>query len=389
MSNRRRWIAWLLTGGAGTAVLVWALAPRPVMVDAVAAGRGPLTGTVPADGVTRVRDRYVIAAPITGRLARIERHPGDPVARGEVLLSLEPAPLDPRTRQEAVARLEAALDAERTTRATLSKAQSTRDQLERELARVGSLYERGVVAAEARERAELAAVSARQEHEAASYQAQAAAHAVEQARAVLGRVNGRAGRIEVRSPAAGRLLRLYETSERVVAAGTPVAEVGDPTRLEVVADLLSTDAVKVTEGDTMYVVGWGGPDTLLAIVRRVEPSGFTKVSALGVEEQRVNVVGDLLAPPPSLGDRFRVEVRVVIWRLNGAMRVPRTALFRLDGGWQLFVVEGGRARRRAVRVGLQSGLEAEIAEGLQDGDLVIVRPDDRIDDGTRVDVRSD
>jgi HlyD family secretion protein len=332
-----------------------------------------------------VRDRYVVAAPVSGRLARIDRREGDPVRAGEPLLAIAPAPLDPRTRREAVARLEAALDTERTARAAEAQAGAALAQAEREQERFEALYRQNVVSAEARERAALAAETRRRELEAAGFSAQAAAHEVEQARAALSASGGGgAAQVIVRAPVAGCLLRVFEPSERVVVAGTPVAEIGNPTRLEVVVDLLSTDAVNVRAGDTMLVRGWGGPDTLLAVVERVEPSGFTKVSALGVEEQRVNVIGRLDRAPPGLGDGFRVDVAIVVWRTPAAVLAPRAALFRAGREWRVFVVERGRARERSVRVGRQALEQAELLDGLTPGTRVVLRPDDRIADGTGI-----
>ncbi|MGE0554534.1 MAG: efflux RND transporter periplasmic adaptor subunit [Gemmatimonadales bacterium] len=387
--KRRRWVPWTIGLAATLAVVVWAVAPRRVAVDLATVSEGALIGIVTAEGLTEVRDRFVVAAPVTGRLRRIDRRPGDAVTRGETIAVIEPAPLDPRAREEARARLEAALDAERTARATLAKAISTREQVRRERERVAALEARGVVSTETLERADLALESAGHDADAARFQAMAASHEVEQARALAGRA-GQAvvGAVAIRAPVAGRLLRLFETSERVVPAGTPVAELGDPEHLEVTADLLSTDAVRVTPGDTMWVTGWGEADTLCAVVRRVEPSGFTKVSALGVEEQRVNVIGDLIEPPAALGDRFRVDVSVEIWRIARTVRVPRSALYRSGNAWAVYLAAEGRATERTVSIGRQGLDDAEVLGGLEPGDRVVVRPDDRLSGGQRISARS-
>jgi HlyD family secretion protein len=374
---------------AATALSIWAFSPEPIPVDAAEVTRGPLTVTVDEEGMTRVRDRFVAAAPVTGRLDRIERREGDSVRRGEPRATIAPAPLDPRTRREAAARLEAALDAERRTRATVAQARSALEQAERERARFEALHRQNVVAAEARERAALAEETRRLDLDAADFQAQAAAHEAEQARAALSASPSDGGweRMVVRAPVAGRVLRIYEPSERVVAAGAPVAEIGNRGHLEVVVDLLSTDAVNVAPGDTMQLLGWGGPDTLLAVLERVEPSAFNKVSALGVEEQRVNVIGRLEQAPAALGDRYRVDVRIVVWQAADPVRVPRGALFRAAGEWRVFALEEGRARERRVRIGRQAVDWAEVIEGLGPGERVVLRPDDRIGDGTRVRAR--
>lgn len=380
----KRWWGWSLAVIAMAALLVWAFRPTAVVVDAGPVVEGALTVTVDEEGMTRVRDRYVIAAPVAGRLGRVLPREGDSIARGQPVAWIDPAPLDPRERRAAEARLAAALDGERRAQAAAAQARSAFAQAEREHQRLETLHTQNVISAEARERAALTAETARRTLEAAEYQAAAAAHETDQARAVL----AAAGRVPLSAPAAGRLLRVYEPSERVVAAGTPVAEVGDPSRLEVVADLLSTDAVRVTTGDTMRITGWGDADTLCAVVTRIEPSGFTKVSALGVEEQRVNVVGALLGRPAALGDRFRVDVQVVIWRERRTLLAPRAALFRSGGEWRVFRIEGGRARERPVRVGRQSLDRAQVLEGLVAGDALVLRPDDRVRDGTRLSIRA-
>lgn len=385
MRRSPRWIRWVAVMVAGTALVLWALRSAPTMVDVGVVTRGPLIGTVDEEGVTRVRDRFVVAAPVSGRLRRITVQAGDSLAAGAAVASLEPSPLDPRTRSELAARLEAALDGERVARAASTQAREALDQAVREHARVEALFRQNVIAPELRERAALAETSRRRELEAADFRSQAAAHDTEQARAAATAIGGR---VTVRSPVEGRVLRVVEPSERVVAAGTPLLEVGDPRHLEIVADVLSTDAVRIAPGDTMRVVGWGGPDSLVAILDRVEPSGFTKVSALGVEEQRVNVVGTLVAPPAALGDRYRADVQIALWRTAAAVRVPRSALFRAADTWRIFVVQAGRARERVVVIGRQASDLAEVVDGLAPGDQVILHPDERIVDGTRIVQRS-
>jgi HlyD family secretion protein len=220
------------------------------------------------------------------------------------------------------------------------------------------------------------------ELESAQFRAQAAAHDVEVARAAL--LAGAGTAIPLRSPVTGRVLRIPERSERVVLAGTPLLELGDPAKLEIVADLLSSDAVRVMPGDAMLIEGWGGGTTLRGRLRRVEPSGFTKVSALGVEEQRVNVIGDFVDLPGAIGDRYRVEVRIVVWEGRDVLQVPTSALFRHGDGWSVFVIEQGRARQRDVRVDHRGTFETEIVQGLNEGDVVVRNPSDRIADGLRV-----
>ncbi|HET9386740.1 MAG TPA: efflux RND transporter periplasmic adaptor subunit [Gemmatimonadales bacterium] len=356
------------------------LRPEPVWVETARAVRGSLQVTVDEEGETRVRDRFVLAAPVPGRVERIRVREGDSVRRGVIVARVFPVPLDARTRNEAVARLSAAEDAQRATATGVEQAKAALDQARRERRRAQSLVAENAMATETRERTELEEELRVRDLESAEFRAQAAAHEVELARAVL--ASG-GEPIPIRSPVAGSILRVPEPSERVVAAGAPLVEVGDRAHLEIVADFLSSDAVKVPRGAPMLIEGWGG-ETLHGHIRLVEPSAFTKVSALGVEEQRVNVIGDLLDLPPALGDRYRVEIRVVIWSADSVLTVPASALFRTGDDWRLFVVEQGRARPRNVTVGHRTSLQAEITDGMREGEVVIRYPSDRVSDGVRV-----
>lgn len=372
-----------VAGGVVVLVVALGLLLRggAVPVETATVTRGPLRVTLDGEGRTRVRERYVVAAPVAGRLERITLREGDAVRRGEILARLAPAPLDPRDREQAEARLAAAEDARRAADAALAQAGAALDQATRRRERAERLAAESLVAVQDREEAELLETTRRQERDAADFRVQVAAHDVELARAVLA---GGLRIVVLRAPVAGRVLRVPEASERVVAPGAPVIEIGDPAALEVVVDYLSSDAVQIAAGDTMLVEAWGGSGALLARVRRVEPSAFTKVSALGVEEQRVNVIGDLTAAPPALGDGFRVEARVVVWSAPAVLTVPASALFRRGERWTVFTVAGGRARARAVTIGHRTAFDAEVLEGLAAGDRVIRNPSDRIADGVRV-----
>jgi HlyD family secretion protein len=244
------------------------------------------------------------------------------------------------------------------------------------------------VSREVLERAELNVAMRTMELEAADFRAQAAAHDVEAARAALLAADRNVGshtrHIVVRAPAAGRILRIPQESARVVSAGEPLVEIGDPSKLEITTDLVSTVAVRVRQGQPLYVEGWGGEYPLRGRVRLVEPSGFTKVSALGIEEQRVDVIGDLLEGCEWLGDRYHVQVRIVIWQGERVLKVPWSALVREGDGWRVYVADGDRAHARAVAVGHQGDLEAEILDGLRAGELVVRHPTDQIVDGVRI-----
>jgi HlyD family secretion protein len=384
MTLGRKHLGWGAAGLATVALVVLALRPTPVPVEIGVVARGPLQVTIDEEGRTRVRDRYVVVAPIAGRVARIPLDEGAPVTRGMVVAQVSAAPLDPRSREEAAARLRGAEDAGRAALAAVSEARAALDQASRTRARAESLFARSLLSAEQREITALAETTAARQVEAADFRSQAAAHDVEVARAA--QATGGGSVLRLLSPVRGRVLRIPEKSERVVAAGTPLLELGDPSRIEIVVDLLSQDAVKVHSGDRMLVEGWGGDRPLEAHVRVVEPSGFTKVSALGVEEQRVNVIADLDESPPQLGDGYRIEARVIQWE-GTALKVPASALYQDGAQWRVFLAQGGRARSRAVTVGHRNPDEAEIVAGLVAGDSVIRHPTDKLADGVRIAAR--
>ncbi len=386
--GKKRKFQYAALGAILLAALYMVLRPGVIVVESAAVERGPLTVTVDEEGRTRVRERFVVAAPVGGRLQRIDLHEGDPVAVGTVVAHIAPAPLDPRAQGQAEARLRAA---QASREAAASREQSARaafDQAHRDRERSDDLGREGIQPAEGHERAVLAEIAAAAELAAARHAAEAAVQEVAEARAALLATSPDArrpsGLVPVRSPQKGAVLRLLQESDRVVAAGTPLFELGDLDDLEVVAELLSSDAVNVKPGAAMWIGGWGGGHDLAGRVRRVEPSGFTKVSALGVEEQRVNVVGDFVSGAGGLGDGYRVEVRVVVWQSESALRVPGSALYRTGSDWRAFVIERGRAVSRMVQVGHRTNTEAEILGGLKEGERVILYPGDRVSEGVRV-----
>ena len=379
----RRVVQW--SGGIGViAALGWLfLRPASIEVETTAVRPGTLLVTLDEEGETRVRDRYVVAAPVTGALARITLKAGDSVVAGQPVAWMSPAPLDPRASDQASSRLDAAMDACRAAEAQVTTARAALEQARRTLERADSLAISGLMAPEERERAQLAVTSQQQELVAARARADATQHEVEVARAAYLGATSRS-RLVVRSPVGGRVLRVVEESERVVPVGAPLLEVGNPDRLEIVADYLSSDAVRITPGDTALIQGWGDTVALRARVRLVEPSGFTKVSALGVEEQRVNVVAEFLDSPGRLRDRYRVDMRVIVARGDSVLLVPIAALFRAGEEWRVFVARNGRAEKRSVTLGLRGSIQAEIASGLAEGEVVIRFPGDRVRDGVRV-----
>jgi HlyD family secretion protein len=391
----RRLLPWALALGLAAAVAA-GLRPKAVEVETALVARGPLTVHVAEEGKTRIRHRYVVAAPVDGRMRRITLKAGDEVKAGEtVLTAIEPvaAPLlDPRAKllaQAIVAAREANLS--RADEA-LAAARSARALADADLQRFHSITP-GAVSEADRDRAEMEASVRAADVRAAEFALKVAGHELEQARAALEQPAASAAdhAVDLVVPVSGRLLGVMQESETVVRAGTPLAEVGDPSDLEIEAEILSRDAVAMRPGDAVSVEQWGGPQPLIARVRRIEPAAFTKISALGVEEQRVLVLCDLIDPPAAaraLGDRFRVEVRVAVWHRDDVLRIPAGALFREGGGWKTFVLRDGRARAVTVEAGRSDGRHTEVLAGLEAGTEVLLHPPDTVEDGSRVRKRS-
>lgn len=365
---------------------------RPLVVDVAVTTRGPMQVTVDQEGEVRVHDRYVVAAPVSGRLVRIELHDGDSVKPGQTVAVLEPAPLDPRSRQEALARVAAAEALVREAVQHVRQSAAERAQAAREAARMQALARDEFVADEMAEKARTALLSAEAATAAATARETAARSELNAARAALIAIPGADGRtprrVTIAAPVAGHVLRVLEQSERIVSAGTPLVVIGDPTRFEIVADVLSSDAVKVSPGAEVLLDEWGGDQPLRARVRLVEPYAFTKVSALGIEEQRVNVVMDPVDPLGRLGDGYRILARIVVWSSPDVLKAPASAVFRHGDGWGVFVVEKGVARLRAVQAGRRNGREVEITDALAAGIPLVRYPSNDLADGMRVRGRS-
>lgn len=391
---RRKTVSFSLAALAATAALVWAMLPSPLPVSAVVAERGPFVEFVEDEGRASVRDPYVVSAPISAYLRRVALEPGDSVAEGDVVFELEPMPspaLDPRAREQA-------RDAEAAGWVRVARAEAERQLAQAQRSRADAEYLRHVeLAAEgfiSTERLE----ALRSERDARRAAERAAAHAVEVARfelevarAALAVTDGTRVAVgqpvlAVRAPIGGVVVERHRCCEGPVAAGEPVLDVGDLDTLEVRIDLLSMDAVRVRPGIRVVLERWGG-EPLEGRVRRVEPRGFERVSALGVEEQRVPVWVTIESPREdwaALGQGYRVEGRFILWAAEDVLQVPTSALFRVGDRWQVFVVESGRARLRAVTPGRRSGLSSEILDGLEEGEVVVSHPGDRIADGVRV-----
>ena len=389
MTTRRKRIIMAVAGVLLLAWIVYAMRPTPVEVEVGTVSRGAVTVTVSAEGRTQVEEQYTLSAPSAGVVSRIQLEQGDSVQSGTIVARLTPVPLDPSARAQTQAQLSAAVALQQAATTTTEEARQVLELARRTAERMRALHEAGGVSRQQLDEAELALANAERQSEAASARARAAAADVESIRALLAQGSGgvRADAITIRAPASGRVLRVHERSQRAVPAGTPLVDIGDPSRLDVVADVLSTDAVRVQPGQTVLLEDWGGLDTLRAEVRTVGPGAFTRISALGVEEQRVEVVGELRNPPPSLGDGYRVTARIVVWERPSELRVPTAALFRRDESWFVFRVVDDHARERAVRIGERGTEWAQVLEGLAEGDRVVLYPSDRVAEGTLVRAR--
>lgn len=377
------------------AALAWGFMPRPVPVDIAAAQRAPLRVTVEEEGRTRVIDRYVVSAPVAGYARRIELDVGDAVTQGQTLVNLEPlrsVVLDPRSRATAEARVAAAEANLQVAEQNARVAATDADIAKKEFARRKTLAADGRISREERDRAEAAMRRSEATHRSAVFAVDVARHELEAAQTALeysaARANGKTPeQVAVHAPIGGRVLSIPRQSEGVVMAGQALVEVGDPAALEIEIEVLSADAVRILAGMPVEFTRWGGPDPLQGRVRVVEPTGFTKISALGVEEQRVRVIADLTTPADTwirLGDGYRVEANFILWQGEDVLQIPASALFRNGDGWAVFRVDGSRARLHPVDVGHNNGFAAEIVKGLEVDDRVIVHPSDAIADGVRV-----
>lgn len=390
-ANRR--LTWLLGLGL-VALIVAGLWPRALPVEVATVTHAPLAVTVNEDGETRIKNRYTIASPVTGLLRRITHKPGARIIAGEtVLAELEPGTpdlLDARSLAQARARLRAAASARDGAAAQLAGARASHELATSDLTRIKQLAATALISKQELDAASAREVIAAQNTRAAEFSAQVATYELEQAKATLLRGESPAHAddlLPIIAPVHGQVLRVPQESSRIVTAGLPLIEIGDTTDLELRIEVLSRDGVAIRAGARVVLEQWGGPSPLEARVRLVEPAGFTKVSALGVEEQRVNVIADFVTPAdarPGLGDGFRVEAHIVTWEGPHVLQLPTGALFRRGGRWEVYVLSAGRAQPRTVTIGHSNGLATEILGGLQEGEHVIVYPGDKITPGTRV-----
>jgi HlyD family secretion protein len=388
-----RQAAWILLLTGAALITALSLRPQPVLVDVAKVDVGELTVAIEESGRTRVKDRYIVSAVTTGRLSRVWLEPGDVVREGDTLAEIAPslAPLiDARARVEAEARVGAALSNVGQARTRHGRAVAARELADRDLMRAEKLTASGALSPQELDRARFAARTAADEVTSALFAIKVAEEEGRMARAALGgheRDAATGGHIDVLAPASGRVLRVLQQSAGLVQAGTPLVEVGDPAALEGVVDLLTTDAVHVHPGTPAVIVGWGGERGIDARVVSVEPSGFTRLSALGVEEQRVNVIVAVTAPDEAwsaLGDGYHIEARIVLWQAARVLKAPILSVFRHGPGSAVFKVEGDTVRLVPVTLGHRGALEVEVVSGLVAGDVVVVHPGDRVKDGVRV-----
>ena len=389
-------------GAAGAALLAavaWGLWPQPMPVDLAPVTRGPMQGTITAQGVTRVRNPYAITAPITGAATRSPVEVGDQVIAGETVLAViqpaDPALLDARTRAQAEAAVVEAQAAVSVAESSLQQAESALAHAARELDRTRALVEGGTIPRRMFEDFEAAHLTAEQGRDTARAQLALSRAALARAEAqMLGpepltEPNGALTDccVQILAPQSGIVLAVTDQSARLVQAGNPLLTIGDLDELEIELDLLSADAVQVPPGAQALIERWGGEGVLDARLRRIDPAAFTRVSALGIEEQRVRLRLDLLTPPaerPGLGDGFRVHVRLITWDAGDVLQVPQAALFRDAGGWAVFVGEGGRARQQSVEIGRQAAGHAEVLAGLREGAQVVLFPSSSLTEGARI-----
>ncbi|MEP9388856.1 efflux RND transporter periplasmic adaptor subunit [Mesorhizobium sp. KR9-304] len=372
--------------------LYWLLMPQPILVETAEVVISHFQDTIEEDGRTRVRDRYLVSAPLSGRVQRLALKAGDTVQTGQKLATITPpvSPLlDPRVRLELEAQVGAAEASVEEAESLYEQAKVLQAQARADLERTEKLAKQNITAAAQLQREEYLVLAAERQVIASERRWHAATHVLDQARAALKSAdNSESGEsYPVLSPIDGRVLRVVQESESVVSQASPLVELGDPGDLEIAVDVLTTDAARIKDGDKVVIERWGGPTDLQGTMRRVEPSGFTKVSALGVEEQRVWAIVDITSPRETwtgLGDGYRVEVKIVVDEMDQAIVVPTGALFRRGDAWSVFVVEEGRAHLREIQVARLSARVAAIAQGVRPGEIVVVYPPAALADGSKV-----
>ena len=398
-----RWQRWLviiiLLLLVGLAV-IYGFLPQPVLVETALVKRAPLQVTLEAEGKTRVKERYVISAPVAGIARRIVLDIGDSVTKGQIVAWLEPLRsqvLDPRSRAEAQARLAAAEAQLRMAQEDAQAASAAADYARADLARLKRLRETGVISQESLDQAATEARRTEARERSAQSAVEVARYGLEAARSALQYSAARdansaepSEQVTLKAPISGQVLAVHQRSEFVVEPGRALLEIGDPSELEIEIEVLSADAVRIVPGGKVLLQRWGGSDILHAEVRTIEPVAYTKISALGVEEQRVRVIADFVSPREQwqrLGDGYRVEATFILWEGEQILQIPTAALIRQSDSWSVYVVEDGAARLRQIAIGQRAGLQVEVIQGLDEGESVILHPDDTISEGVKLKLR--
>lgn len=384
---------------ATTAVLIvvllaWGFRAQPVLVETMAAKRAPLIIAIEEEGRTRVIDRYIISAPVDGVACRLDLNVGDTVEQGQMLLGITPLEsqvLDPRSRAQAQAKVSAAKSTLRAAEEQAGAAAAAANLASNELKRLSPLLDKGLISREAFDKATTEAQTTAATKRSSDFNVEVARYELQAAQTVFdytaGNSNEPAERVPVLSPITGKVLKIARQCEGPVRTGEPLLEVGNPSALEIEVDVLSADAVKIKQGMKVLFDRWGGEQPLEGIVRVVEPVGFTKISALGVEEQRVLIISDFTSPQElwqRIGDGYRVEAQFILWQESDVLQIPASSLFRYKDGWAVFVAEDGLAKRREVSVGQRNGLTAQILEGIKAGEMVINHPSDDVEHDIKV-----
>jgi len=386
----RRILAGVFVVAAATAGW-WALREQPQQVDTATVVEGPMQVSIREQGITRVREVYAVSTPIAGHLARTALEEGDRVEAGKTVIAaihpLDPPLIDRRTEAELLAARDAARSGVGIAASELRRAETALELAENELARALKLFGPGVISESALQKVtnEVAIQKAAVEASQATVGYRKAELASAEARLLQPDIAGQGDSgccVTIFAPANGTVLQVHAQSEQAVSAGAVVAEVGDTSRLEVVVDVLTEDAVRIMPGTKADIVGWGGDNVLQATVRKIDPAAVTKVSALGIEEQRVNAVLDLDATDQRLGHGFRVVAELVIWRSEATPQVPISALFRADDTWRVFRLADGRLQETPVDIGRMNDATAQVLAGLSVGDVVVVHPSDMLADGS-------
>lgn len=385
MNVRRKTVLWIASAIVLLVVLVLAFRPRAVQVETALVKRGAMSAAVQDRGQTRVVDRYVISSPVAGNLERIPFQAGDSVKAGELVARITPASLTAVGNLQARAAVAQAAGAVSQAQATLGRTVAQEQLASKELRRIIALHTQGISSQQDVDAARANEQSAARDAQAARAEiAQANANLASARAALLAVHPGSGGVVELRAPVDSRIFSIPERSGRAVVPGDPIMTLGNPHEIEAVIDLLSEDAVKTAVGDPAFLIDWGGGHPLPGTVKNVEASAFTKVSALGIEEQRVHVIVSIPNPPAMLGDGYRVQGRIIIWSSDDAVQIPIGALTRFGSRWGTFVVDGARAKARVLDIGHRNDESAEVLSGTTVGEKVILHPSDAVSDGVRV-----